>query len=174
MCSVNADTTSATMSSAATEMLHDTLLLFMFALIANQAAAWARLMDLPLATTPVSVRWLGENKTVAPYYVAPVIVWLALVVYGQPHAIYGALAIGWGAVLGDHLKSFIKRRLGYPPGAPWLPDRFDFALGAGLAVWATSPWVTWKHVLLMVVFAIPTHYAGNYLSHRFGLRSTPH
>ena len=148
--------------------------LFWPILAANQAAALAQLLKLPLATTPVSRRLLGENKTWAPYYVAPILAWMVLYIYNLPYLVGYALVLGWGAVLGDHGKSFFKRCLGYPPGARWLPDRFDFALGAGLLLMWYTPYVRWQHVVVLVAMAIPTHFVGNAIGYQLGWRKTPH
>ena len=42
----------------------------------------------------------------------------------------GAL-MGGGALIGDLVKSFVKRRLNVPPGKPWFPwDQLDWIVGA--------------------------------------------
>ncbi|MFY9823898.1 MAG: CDP-archaeol synthase [Thermoanaerobaculia bacterium] len=39
--------------------------------------------------------------------------------------------LGLGAMAGDAVKSFFKRRLGIAPGHPWIPfDQIDFQIGA--------------------------------------------
>jgi len=44
--------------------------------------------------------------------------------------LFGALS-GGGALVGDLVKSFIKRRLNVPPGKPWFPwDQLDWIAGA--------------------------------------------
>jgi CDP-2,3-bis-(O-geranylgeranyl)-sn-glycerol synthase len=41
------------------------------------------------------------------------------------------LLMGVGALLGDLVKSFFKRRAGVPPGKDWIPfDQLDFVIGA--------------------------------------------
>lgn len=55
-----------------------------------------------------------------------------------PHAAFSPVlwgaALGGGALLGDLLKSFVKRRLNIPPGRRWFPwDQLDMVLG-GLLV----------------------------------------
>ena len=45
-------------------------------------------------------------------------------------------ALGLGALLGDLLKSFFKRRCGRAPGQSWFPfDQIDWMLGALLVAW---------------------------------------
>lgn len=54
-----------------------------------------------------------------------------LVDYGRVNfALMGAL-LGGGALAGDLVESFIKRRLGKPSGRPWFPwDQADWIIGA--------------------------------------------
>jgi len=49
------------------------------------------------------------------------------------------LALGLGAVVGDAVKSFFKRRTGRSGGAPWVPfDQLDFVVGGLLFLaWAS-------------------------------------
>lgn len=59
------------------------------------------------------------------------------------------LLLGNGAILGDALKSFFKRRINILPGQPWIPfDEIDFSVGALLFVsliyfpgWTESFWI---------------------------------
>lgn len=58
---------------------------------------------------------------------------LALLDYGATGLLLGAL-MGLGAGLGDAAKSFVKRRVGIPPGASWIGfDQLDFMVGSYLA-----------------------------------------
>ncbi len=53
-----------------------------------------------------------------------------LVVYADVWLPLGAM-LGAGALIGDALKSFFKRRVGIPEGSPWVPyDQIDFGIGA--------------------------------------------
>jgi len=54
-----------------------------------------------------------------------------IVDYGYVNfALFGFL-MGTGALVGDLVKSFIKRRLGKPSGKPWFPwDQLDWIIGA--------------------------------------------
>lgn len=151
------------------------LCLFGPILAANQGPGLARKLELPLGKTPVSRRWLGENKTLAAYWAGPLLgIAVVVLVYRQPSWWAEGLACGLGAVLGDHVKSFIKRRLGKPPGSPWFLDRIDFAVGGGVAAWITTSWVSVEHILMLAVIAWPVHYVGNRISYERGWRDTPH
>ena len=55
---------------------------------------------------------------------------LSLVDYGKLPVLFGAL-LGFGAIFGDLVKSFFKRRLAIPPGKRWIPfDQIDLVIGA--------------------------------------------
>ena len=56
-----------------------------------------------------------------------------LVDYGEVDFILLGALMGGGALMGDLVKSFIKRRLNVPPGKPWFPwDQLDWIAGAML------------------------------------------
>jgi CDP-2,3-bis-(O-geranylgeranyl)-sn-glycerol synthase len=68
--------------------------------------------------------------------------------------------LGFGAILGDAVKSFFKRRVGIAPGKPWLgPDEIDFYLGAI----ATAACVV-SLPLIPLLLSIPVVIAGHLLS----------
>jgi CDP-2,3-bis-(O-geranylgeranyl)-sn-glycerol synthase len=51
--------------------------------------------------------------------------------YGRVNFILVGALMGGGALLGDLIESFIKRRLGKPSGRPWFPwDQADWIIGA--------------------------------------------
>lgn len=77
---------------------------------------------------------------------------LALIDYSANHVLPGLL-MGFGALAGDMVKSFFKRRVGIPPGASWLGfDQLDFFLGASLFVSLVQPlpMLPWLAVLPIV------------------------
>lgn len=111
---------------------------------------------------PISRRWLGSHKTVLGFAlgvaVAMVVACLQsrlqwhyqLLDYRQP-LLFGA-ACGVGALGGDSLKSFFKRRLGIAPGRPWIPaDQLDFVIGGVLVV---SCWVAFTARDLAYIFVL--------------------
>lgn len=98
-----------------------------------------------------------------------------------------ALALGYGALVGDLAESFAKRRLGKERGAPWLGfDQLDFVIGAWAfgvlasllllpfygTLWfpAAFPWP----VLLMQVVLTPLlHLAVNFIGYKLKLKEVP-
>jgi CDP-2,3-bis-(O-geranylgeranyl)-sn-glycerol synthase len=156
-----------------TEFLLQSLWLLLPILAANQGPGLAKSMQLPLGDIAVSNRWLGPSKTLAAYYAGPLMATIVLYMY-DPNFLVDGLVLGLGAVLGDHIKSFIKRRLGYPPGYKWWPDRIDFAIGGGIASTFLFDWVTPLHVLTIITAAWPIHVVGNLIGYYLGWRKTPH
>jgi len=83
--------------------------------------------------------------------------------------------IAFGALVGDLVHSFIKRRIGLVEGSP-LPvaDQLDFVLGAilfSLPVSASPP-----HLLtlaLVIVITPPIHLFTNFVAYILGVKKTP-
>ncbi|MBU1202059.1 MAG: CDP-archaeol synthase [Nanoarchaeota archaeon] len=51
----------------------------------------------------------------------------------QEQTIWLGFLLGFGAIFGDLVKSFFKRRIAIPSGKPWIPfDQLDFVIGAFL------------------------------------------
>jgi|SRR3989344_3292597 len=56
---------------------------------------------------------------------------ISLINYDYVNVFYFGFLIGFGALFGDLVKSFFKRRMGISPGKPWVPfDQVDYVLGA--------------------------------------------
>jgi len=74
------------------------------------------------------------------------------------------LAQGVGAIVGDLISSFFKRRLGIPPGDSFpLLDQLDFIV---VAVLLSQPFVSasLEKIAVIMVVTVPIHYAMNYVS----------
>ncbi|UCF07852.1 MAG: CDP-2,3-bis-(O-geranylgeranyl)-sn-glycerol synthase [Thermoplasmata archaeon] len=93
------------------------------------------------------------------------------------------LLLSFGALLGDVLGSFVKRRLGITRGkkAPGL-DQYDFLMGAWLLVlifktqWFLSHFIYWPNTLALVTVIILTpllHRGVNILGYRMGKKDVP-
>lgn len=78
-----------------------------------------------------------------------------------------------GALTGDLLHSFIKRRLDISPGLP-LPvaDQLDFALGALLFSVVVYP-PPWLIAVVILIATPPIHLLTNYLAYLIGVKKTP-
>ena len=80
------------------------------------------------------------------------------------------LLLGAGALLGDLVKSFIKRRVGIQPGKPFIPfDQLDFTIGA-LALSALIVNFTLPIIITCIVLSILLHILTNHLAFFFKIR----
>ncbi len=97
-----------------------------------------------------------------------------------PAAIPVVALISFGAMAGDAVGSFVKRRLDLPSGSrALLLDQLPFVLlpiGVGLAVdpglFATV-FVRWEGVLWLLVFTLGLHTAFNWVGYWAGLKKVP-
>lgn len=83
--------------------------------------------------------------------------------------LFGFLA-GMGALLGDILKSFIKRRINISSGRPWpIADQLDFIFGFILATW----WLvrpSWEIIAALVVLTIILHPLTNIIGYALKIK----
>ena len=86
---------------------------------------------------------------------------------------WGAL-LGLGALLGDLVKSFFKRRLSIDPGRPmWIADQVDWILGALLFTQSAAGWTASDYIFLLTAGAV-LHVLVNFIGYYLGLRSNPY
>jgi len=88
-------------------------------------------------------------------------------------SIWLGFVISFGALMGDLVHSFVKRRIGIAEGAP-LPvaDQLDFVVGAVLFSLFVSPPPL---LTIFIIFAItvPVHLLTNLLAYVVGAKKTP-
>jgi len=98
-----------------------------------------------------------------------------------------AYLMGLGALVGDAVKSFFKRRTGRDRGAKWpFFDQLDFVAGsllfAFLAGYALAPWsgtnvftddFTWPRLLVIVILTPGLHLAVNWIGWKLKLKDVP-
>ena len=131
---------------------------------------------------PICERLLGSHKTVIGFasgvlaavvtaFLQSRIGWSgSLVDYDRWLGL--GLACGVGALIGDALKSLIKRRCGIAPGERWVPaDQLDFVVGGLVAL---SPFVSLGvlDVAIIVTVSFLGDLAVNQVSFRLGIRDT--
>lgn len=93
------------------------------------------------------------------------------VIFGNYALVSIGIVASAGALLGDLLGAFLKRRLDLAPGNPLLVvDQLDFILGALLL---TSPLlkITIGAVLILVIATVPIHLLSNAVAYLLGLKS---
>lgn len=122
------------------------------------------------------VRIFGDNKTWGGFVsgvVVAVIVGFALSKIYWPFdfsAIYWSALLGVGALVGDAVKSFFKRRAGLKPGASWIPfDQVDFTIGA-LVFGSFVFFPGWLYSVLVVVISAVGHILINHLGYYLGVQ----
>src|SRR3989338_10836708 len=164
------------------ELILKSLYFFLPAYVANMAPILLRWI--PFANRPVSKRLFGENKTwrgllvgtLAGGLIFALQKWahqqgfqeLALIDYNDFSLLLGFL-LGLGALLGDLVKSYYKRKAEIAPGRPWIPfDQIDFVIGAlvvGFLVYVPPIEV----VLVLLVVSPVLHLLVNYIGYLLGI-----
>lgn len=125
-------------------------------------------------------RIFGDHKTVRGFVtgiVAAEIVFLILKgtlvrEVGHPLPWYFGAVMGFGALGGDAIKSFFKRRFGVPSGESWFPwDQIDWFFGI---VIISLPWVifNWVEVLVMLTVGMLLHLLFKVLGYLLKLNKT--
>lgn len=153
-------------------------------------------------------RILGDGKTWRGLLLAPLLsaivvaglVWLSRntswgQVYGfrdwgeDPWWFVLAYFMGFGALAGDALESFFKRRTGRERGERWIPfDQLDFVVG-GLALAFLTSWAlhalgatatnvaaelfTWPRLLVIVLLTPALHLLVNFIGYKIGAKDVP-
>lgn len=181
-------------------MLHDILFALWFLLpaaLANVAPILVaplpllRKFNLPLDfhKTFQGQAIFGPNKTwrglVSGIVTATITLWLQQIVAGHtnwfareinydalPTLLLGPL-FGLGALGGDALESFFKRRRGIPSGKKWIPfDQLDYIVGGVLM---SLPFVVLRPALYVWIFALwfVAHLGASYVGWQVGLKKKP-
>ena len=159
------------------------LYFFLPAYVANMSPVLFRWV--PLGKKPVHKKLFGKNKTWRGLIVASLlgtfVFWLqkyfylqgfeklALIDYSDMTLLLGFL-LGAGAILGDLVESYYKRRKGVKPGEPWpVWDQLDFVIGG--IVLSFFVYVPPAGVVLVLLVASPIlHISVNYLGYLLGIR----
>jgi CDP-2,3-bis-(O-geranylgeranyl)-sn-glycerol synthase len=103
--------------------------------------------------------------------------WAAGIVAGVSYANLPTLVLGpllgFGALGGDAVASYFKRRAGKLPGQSWVPlDQLDYVIGAILV---TLPFLVLPSVLYIYMLGLwfGLHLAASYIGFRLGLKEAP-
>lgn len=139
----------------------------------------------PLAK-PISEKIFGSHKTYSGFFVG---ISLAILIaifqrilfqfdffkkisylnYSKNFFLIGFL-LGFGALFGDLIKSFFKRRFNILPGQKWIPfDQIDYTFGALIfSLFIFSP--SLQFILLAIILNFFLHIFFNHLGFWFGIR----
>jgi CDP-2,3-bis-(O-geranylgeranyl)-sn-glycerol synthase len=135
---------------------------------------------LPILDKPIHEKKLGAHKTWRGIIVATLVgtlifaiqKWIyslgltswSLIDYSGYSFLFGTM-IGFGAIAGDAIESYYKRKQGIAPGQSWLPwDQLDFVIGgliAGLLFYVPPAEV----VLVLVVVSPLLHLSVKYIGY---------
>lgn len=132
---------------------------------------------------PVHERLLGSHKTVLGVLAGVATGVLVAGMQSRIHAPWSlvdyrhwlllGLGLGGGAMLGDVLKSLIKRMLHIRPGTRWIPfDQLDFVAGA-LALTGACAGLGATDVAAIAAMTFVGDMAVNQLSYRLGIKDSP-
>lgn len=165
-------------------MLQFVLLPWWFALpgyVGNICPGMARAF--PGGTRPVSMKYLGPNKTWAA--IPASLLGAGIVALLQTNLIYPvsyptipwwtiAVCFGLGVPFGDWTKSFAKRQLGIAPGGKWWMEKIDFLVASFLLLTFAHSFLPLHYYLVPLLFYGLVHGPGNRLSFKLGWRNSPH
>lgn len=85
-----------------------------------------------------------------------------------------AFLLGFGALFGDLIKSFFKRRRGFERGKSWFPfDQIDFILGAFLFSLILVPF-NWKYLIILLIITPAIHWATNFIGFKLKFKKEPY
>lgn len=86
--------------------------------------------------------------------------------------LFGALA-GSGALLGDGVKSTVKRQLQIPAGAPWIPfDQLDYIAG-GLTLLSLYIPIRTVQIITIIILWFIIHIVASRIGYALGIKETP-
>lgn len=116
-------------------------------------------------------RILGDHKTL--YGTISGIIIGTSIAFLQGNPIQGAL-FSIGAILGDLIFAFFKRRLGYSPGSSWpIADQVGFILLAILLGSLVEPRPTIEQDVVVTITTIPLHYLTNFFAWILKMKKNP-
>ena len=143
-------------------------------------------------------RWLGDGKTYRGLVIGTICGLLAgtaqilLAPYMAPHlasivepdrlltwTTIATITMPFGALLGDIVKSFFKRRMGFERGKMFpIADQLDFVAGAWLLTYILDPqWMMSNYtlgIILVVLIITPVlHVATNIIGFKIGKKDVP-
>ena len=93
--------------------------------------------------------------------------------YDHAQPVILGLLLGLGALLGDAIESFFKRRANVEPGKAWFPfDQIDYIIGAVILTWWLVPVGFMELVSLFAVWFV-MHLLFSYIGYRTGFKKQP-
>ncbi len=166
------------------EAFQQALWFFLPISVANQMPGFVS--ALKLWNPPINTHLLGANKTWAAYpagilgalavsetqrHWGHLVLIEPMVSYEHPYYSLIVAGLGLGAILGDHLESFVKRRLGLPSGTAFVPfDQTDYIVGALVAYQIMLGRLPNRVDIALFAIALVVHIPGNAVAYYLNLR----
>jgi CDP-2,3-bis-(O-geranylgeranyl)-sn-glycerol synthase len=155
--------------------------------IGNMMPVFAR--KIPFLNYPINKKLFGSHKTVRGYIsaiIAAIIIFyiqlylydisffrkISLINYNQENIFLLGFLSGFGAITGDLIKSFFKRKKGIKPGHKWVPfDQLDFMAGALILLY---PFVklTLTSMSILILLTPFLHVLTNHIGYFLKIRET--
>lgn len=110
----------------------------------------------------LTLQWYLAKNNILNFY--------SLLNYQEINVFLYALPFGLGAITGDLIKSFFKRRIGIKPGRPWVPfDQMDFIFGAYIFL---IPFyiLPWQNLLTLLIITPILHLLANITAYILGIK----
>ena len=106
----------------------------------------------------IATVWIQKELFVQLEFVRTV----SLVNYSNVNLLFLGTLLGAGALIGDAVKSFFKRRFTIPSGKSWLPfDQIDYIIGACISIYPVIhfTWFTYIQIIstFFILHIIATH-----------------
>lgn len=168
--------------------------LFLPAAFANMAPVFAKFLKIKFFDYPVDFgrkfydkkRILGEHKTFRGFFFgvlsAMMVIYIQklllpfinadylLIDYSSVNLLLLGFLFGFGALFGDSLKSFFKRRVGIAPGKPWrVFDEADWIIGAVVFAGIAINFPLSIALTAILVYGL-LHPVADYFGKKLGLR----
>lgn len=173
------------------EFIFNALIFFLPAGLANMAPvfavyipglkSWRTPMDFGLSWR--GLRLFGDNKTWRGLAFGTLVGGLTNIILhdliiSSPednlwYVFAAGCALGCGALVGDAIESFFKRRRGLKPGDSWFPcDQLDYIIGGLIFVYPLVP-VPPLLMLAIAVIYFGLHLITSYIGYLLGLKPQP-
>ena len=155
--------------------------------IGNMMPVFVR--KIPLLDFPINKKLFGSHKTVRGYIsaiIAAIIMFyiqlylydttffrkISLINYSESNIFLLGFLSGFGAITGDLVKSYFKRKKGIKPGQKWVPyDQLDFMFGALILLY---PFVklTFLSISILILLTPFLHVLVNHIGYLLKIRET--
>lgn len=132
-------------------------------------------------TTLHGKRVLGDNKRWRGIVVGTILGGVTAVIVSKLNAntvvtvapFWVGIILGFGALAGDVIESFFKRRVGIKPGNAWFPfDQTDYIVGGLAAIYPFVQLPSWVMITIFVVY-FGLHLLVAYIGYLLGLKDKP-